>query len=221
MAAIPNYSLVFLQVTWLRTCLGTLLAMIRFLSQMSSLVSLLWCPPNPEHAVRHCLDWYGSSMCFLVCLILSRKCLLRHSLQSYGLSPEWVHCWCIIRLRASDNVLGHCIQWYGFSPESWVSSLVATCYIKCLRTLFTRMWLLPWMSSSVFLQTNSLRNCLRTFFTRIWPLSSMSSLVYFELPCFSKCLATFLKVDSHKHFQSQLIDIVDGMIITSDYPDVW
>ena len=31
-----------------------------------------------------------SSMCFMVCLIWSRKCFLRH-LQGYGLSPEWVH----------------------------------------------------------------------------------------------------------------------------------
>ena len=56
LAAILNYSLVFLQVTLMRKFLGTLLAIIRFLSQMSSLVSLFWCPSNPEHAIRHTLD---------------------------------------------------------------------------------------------------------------------------------------------------------------------
>ena len=43
------------------------------------------------HKTYFRLIMFLSSMCFMVCLIWSRKCFLRHSLQGYGLSPKWVH----------------------------------------------------------------------------------------------------------------------------------
>ena len=179
-APILNYSLVFLQVTWMRKCLGTLLAIIRFLSQMSSLVSLLWCPPNPEHAIRHSLDLLGfSPQCALWCVLSD---------------PENAFCDILYKGMASllnefigfGTIMIRRIKW----PDLVYNQIV--CIRKCLRTLRSMIWLLPWMSSSVFVQTTSMRKCLGTFLTRIWPLSIMSSLVYFELPSLVNVFETFL-----------------------------
>ena len=109
-----------------------------------------------------------SSMCFMVCLIWSRKCFLRHEFIGFG----------TIMIRR--------IKW----PDLVYNQIV--CIRKCLGTLRWMIWLLPWMSYSVFVQTTSMRKCLGTFLTRIWPLSIMSSLVYFELPSLVNVFETFL-----------------------------